>query len=206
MSATDRMTARQESEHDPEKDPLRPEALRRRYDRLRSQRSNWEALWQDCYDYSLPARRPNTAGGSNAASSAGRVAERLFDATAADAAEQLAATLLAQLTPPWSRWFAFQPGRDIPEEQHGAVSAELDKAAELLQAQFDRSNLSVGWRAIQIARNCSPSPPRTGSSRWRWTWRRRRWPGISPITPSARHIITWLRSRRPGPRAIRPAR
>jgi hypothetical protein len=140
MSATDRMSIRQEPEHDPEKDPLRPEALRRRYDRLRSQRSAWEALWQDCYDYSLPARRPNHAPGSG---NAGRVAERLFDATAADAAEQLAATLLAQLTPPWSRWFAFQPGRDVPEEQRGAMASELDRAAELLQAQFDRSNLAV---------------------------------------------------------------
>lgn len=148
MPATDRMTARQGAEHDPRKDsesdPLRPEALRRRYDRLRSQRSAWEALWQDCYDYSLPARRPNhTAGSSNA----GRVAERLFDATAADAAEQLAATLLAQLTPPWSRWFAFQPGRDVPEEQRGGMASELDRAAELLQAQFDRSNLAVDLRA-----------------------------------------------------------
>lgn len=184
-------------------DPLQPANLRRRHERARSQRGSWDALWQDCYDYALPARRGVGTAGSTGN---GRVNERLFDATAADAAEQLAAALLSQLTPPWSRWFAFQPGRDIPEEQHGAVSAELDKAAELLQAQFDRSNLSVGWRAIQIARNCSPSPPRTGSSRWRWTWRRRRWPGISPITPSARHIITWLRSRRPGPRAIRPAR
>ena len=139
MSATDRMTPRQDQEHDPRQDLLRPEALRKRYDRLRSQRSSWEALWQDCYDYALPARRPTAA--TNATT--GRVAERLFDATAADAAEQLAATLLAQLTPPWSRWFAFQPGRDIPEEQRGALASELDRAAELLQAQFDRSNLAV---------------------------------------------------------------
>lgn len=135
MSATDRITARQE----PGQDPLQPEALRKRYDRLRSQRGSWEALWQDCYDYALPVRRPTATSGSNS----GRVAERLFDATAADAAEQLAATLLAQLTPPWSRWFAFQPGRDVPEEQRGAMASELDRAAELLQAQFDRSNLAV---------------------------------------------------------------
>lgn len=147
MSATDRMTPRQESEHD----PLRPEALRKRYDRLRSQRSSWEALWQDCYDYSLPARRTTAASGNTTGSSSGRVAERLFDATAADAAEQLAATLLAQLTPPWSRWFAFQPGRDILEDQRGAMASELDRAAELLQAQFDRSNLAVELNKIEAA-------------------------------------------------------
>ena len=118
--------------------PLQPDLLRRRHQQARSRRGSWDALWQDCYDYALPLRR-----GGAATASGGRVNERLFDATAADAAEQLAAALLSQLTPPWSRWFAFQPGRDIPEAQHGAVAAELDKAAELLQAQFDKSNLSV---------------------------------------------------------------
>ncbi|MCW0234670.1 MAG: portal protein [Ferrovibrio sp.] len=134
------MTVAQKPEHD----PLRPEALRRRYERIRGQRGAWEALWQDCYDYSLPARRPGgLSGGLGGGGNASRVNERLFDATAADAAEQLAATLLAQLTPPWSRWFAFRPGRDVPQENHGAMAGELDRAAELLQAQFDRSNLAV---------------------------------------------------------------
>lgn len=133
MLKSDRMTA---VTSDDEHDPLQPDALRRRYERIRGQRGSWEQLWQDCYDYSLPVRRPN--GGTSS-----RVAERLFDATAADAAEQLSATLLAQLTPPWSRWFAFQPGRDVPQERHGAMAGELDRAAELLQAQFDRSNLAV---------------------------------------------------------------
>lgn len=129
-------------------DPLQPANLRRRHERARSQRGSWDALWQDCYDYALPARR---GAGTASSTGSGRVNERLFDATAADAAEQLAAALLSQLTPPWSRWFAFQPGRDIPEDQRGAVSAELDKAAELLQAQFDRSNLSVELNKIEAA-------------------------------------------------------
>lgn len=120
-------------------DDLQPEALRRRYERARSQRGIWESLWQDCYDYALPARRPGSTG-SRPGQQGG---ERLFDATAADAAEQLAGSLLSQLTPPWSRWFGFQPGRDVPPEQQGAMAAELDKAAQVLQAQFDRSNFSV---------------------------------------------------------------
>lgn len=128
-------------------DPLQPDSLRRRYGRTRSQRGSWDALWQDCYDYALPMRRPGGTGnlgmGTTTSTSGSRVNDRLFDATAADAAEQLAASLLSQLTPPWSRWFAFQPGRDVPKEQHGAMAAELDRAAELLQAQFDKSNLAV---------------------------------------------------------------
>jgi hypothetical protein len=161
MFATDRMTARQGLEHDPRKesesDPLRPEALRRRYDRLRSQRSAWEALWQDCYDYSLPARRPGSApGGGNA----GRVAERLFDATAADAAEQLAATLLAQLTPPWSRWFAFQPGRDAMCRKNSAARWPANSTALpncCRRSSIARISLSAGQRS---------QPRQAVGSRW----------------------------------------
>lgn len=132
-----------------------PESLRRRYVRARAQRAGWEALWQDCYDYALPSRRGSVAaggiGGSQSAGAPLRSGEKLFDGTASDAADQLAAALLAQLTPPWSRWFAFQPGRDVPETQHGAVAAELDAAAQIVQAQFDRSNLAVELNKIEAA-------------------------------------------------------
>ena len=55
-----------------------------------------EPVWQACYDHVLPSPA---------------AAPTLFDATAADGAEQLAASLLAELTPPWSRWFGLRrPG------------------------------------------------------------------------------------------------
>jgi hypothetical protein len=202
MTATNRMTALQDAGQDSKSNPLSPDALRRRYERLRSQRGPWEALWQDCYDYSLPARRPNGLAGSTGAA---RVAERLFDATAADAAEQLAATLLAQLTPPWSRWFAFQPGRDVPEDRRGAMASELDRAAELLQAQFDRSNLGVGWKPTPIAPSCSAWTGATAPSPPRCRWRSMRWPASCPTTPSAPRIITRSTSLPPGRRAACPA-
>lgn len=77
--------------------------MRRRYRRARSQRAAWDALWQDCYDYALPLRRPNAgAGGQIGAANAMRAGDKLFDGTAADAVDQLAAGRLAQLTPPWA--------------------------------------------------------------------------------------------------------
>lgn len=130
------------------------EILRRRYAQAKAQRAGWDSLWQDCYDYALPMRRGNIAHSQTGVAQTGaalRSGEKLFDGTASDAADQLAASLLAQLTPPWSRWFAFQPGRDVPEQQHGAVAAELDAAAQLVQAQFDRSNLAVELNKIEAA-------------------------------------------------------
>lgn len=95
----------------------------RALDRRRAQ----DALWQDCYDHVLP---PATGG---------RVA--IFDATAADAAEQLAASLLAELTPPWSRWFGLAPARSVEGDSQAAIA--LEDAAETLQGHLDRSNFAL---------------------------------------------------------------
>ncbi len=86
-----------------------------------------EATWQDCYDHALPA--PGSAP--------------LFDATAADAAEQLAASLLAELAPPWSRWFALAPARNLAAAQDQALARSLADAAETLQLHLDRSNFAL---------------------------------------------------------------
>jgi hypothetical protein len=109
--------------------------LMARYRRAKQQRALWEALWQDCYDFALPQRTP-FAGGD-------RRGDRLFDGTAADAAEQLAASLMSQLVPPWSRWFGLQPGDEVPEMHRTAVGEVLERAASVLQGHFDRSNFAM---------------------------------------------------------------
>ena len=72
------------------------EAVLSRYRAAQSRRSPWESLWQDCYTYALPQRG---AGFGSQFDPARRHSERLFDGTATDAVEQLAASLLSQLTP-----------------------------------------------------------------------------------------------------------
>ena len=57
------------------------------------------------------------------------------------AAEQLAASLLAELTPPWSRWFGLAPAR--PRAEDRAAAEALEDAAATLQGHFDRSNFAV---------------------------------------------------------------
>lgn len=125
-----------------------PENVMARFHRAKMQRSSWESLWRDCYAYSLPSRddAPFAATSSPSpafsnSTSLGR--ERLFDGTAPDAVDQLAASLLAELTPPWARWFGFAPGREIPEQLHGDLVPKLERAAEIMQQHFDRSNFAV---------------------------------------------------------------
>ncbi len=116
-----------------------PKALVERYHRARKGRAQWEAHWRECYDYAMPQRDgaifPQTAGAKKT--------DKLFDATAPDAVDQLAAGMLSQLTPPWSRWFALAAGIDAAPEDREALSAELDRAAAILQSNMDRSNFAV---------------------------------------------------------------
>jgi hypothetical protein len=105
---------------------MTPEEILARHARALERRRAQDALWQDCYDHVLPP-----SGG-------GRVP--LFDATAADAAEQLAASLLAELTPPWSRWFGLAPAR---RTEDAAAAAAMEEAAETLQGHLDRSNFAL---------------------------------------------------------------
>jgi len=113
---------------------LTPEAVIARYERARQRRRAWEGVWRDCYDYALPRR-----DGALAGQSAGAAAEsRLFDGTAPDAVEQLAASLVAELTPPWSRWLDFQA-----RTADGPPPEELQDLAAGLQGHFDRSNFQT---------------------------------------------------------------
>jgi hypothetical protein len=106
---------------------MAPEEILARHDRALARRRPLEAGWQDCYDHALPG--PGSAS--------------LFDATAADAAEQLAASLLAELAPPWSRWFGLMPAQGVPEAARQALAATLADATDALQGHLDRSNLAL---------------------------------------------------------------
>ena len=102
-----------------------PEALLEDYRRAEARRRPWEALWRDCAAHALPY---GTEG-----------AARIYDATAADASDQLAASLLAELTPPFQRWVGFEPGSEA-----GVDAVEtLEAAAVTVQGHLDRSAFAV---------------------------------------------------------------
>ena len=116
-----------------------PDHLLKRYRKAKERRSTWESHWQECYDYALPLRdaviNPPVPGEKKG--------ERLFDATAADAVDQLAASLLAQLTPPWAQWFGLTAGVDLEEEESRQAAPLLERISAILQSHFDRSNFAV---------------------------------------------------------------
>jgi hypothetical protein len=109
------------------------------YARAKNNRQNWETHWQECYDYALPQR-----GGFYSVAQPGtsRV-KSLYDGTALDAVEQLAASLLGNLTPPWTPWFGFKPGPDLSESEARSLAPVLEDIAKKIQLHLDRSNFSV---------------------------------------------------------------
>ena len=110
-----------------------------RFELARKLRGNWEGLWQECYDYALPHR----TGFLYQQIPGARRTAQIFDATAMDAADQLAASLLGNLTPTWSQWFGLKPGPDLLPEEAEKLTPVLEKAARTMQDHFDRSNFSV---------------------------------------------------------------
>lgn len=112
--------------------------LIRRHKQAKAKRDAWEHLWQDCYDYALPQRGDFSGFGNG-----NRRSEKLYDATALDAVDQLAASLLGHLTPAWTPWFGFKPGPDLKSKEAQALAPVLEKAAKICQSHFDRSNFSV---------------------------------------------------------------
>jgi hypothetical protein len=116
------------------------EAVWCRFQRTKHRRSLWETLWRDCYTFALPQRG---TGFGEEFRPGKNPHERLFDGTAPDAVEQLAASLLAELTPPWSAWFGLIPGRDVAPLERGLLAEGLDAATLATQSHFDRSNFAV---------------------------------------------------------------
>jgi len=115
------------------------DTLLRRYRRAKDRRGVWENHWRECYAHALPQRE----GVLGDPSPGDKKGVRLYDATAVDAVDQLSASLLSELTPPWSRWFDFKPGQDVPEEQRGRMAEVLEETANVLQGHFDRANFAV---------------------------------------------------------------
>ncbi|MCC9623941.1 portal protein [Thalassospira sp. MA62] len=114
--------------------------LRRRFQKAVANRQNWMAHWQDCYEFALPQRN---GAQSPAPASGGKRLDRVFDATAPDAVEQLAASLMAEITPPSGGWFALEPGGNVDDGDRAVLSSQLGRATRILQGHLDRSNFAV---------------------------------------------------------------
>lgn len=107
-----------------------------KYKKALAKRSAWDNTWEECYEFALPQRE------STFSQSTSKI-NRLFDGTAPDCVDQLAALMLSEMTPPWGRWFQLTAGTDLSQSEFAEVSPTLEKISDTLQAHFDRSNFAL---------------------------------------------------------------
>ena len=108
------------------------------YEQAKLRRNAWSPLWRECYNYALPQQESDGVSTIGASKT-----NHIYDGTAMDAVEQLAASLLGNLTPPWSQWFGFSPGPEMSEDDSQLLAPALEKAGRLLQSHLDRSNFTT---------------------------------------------------------------
>ncbi|MCB1834258.1 MAG: head-tail connector protein [Geminicoccaceae bacterium] len=110
------------------------------FHKARALRAAWEPLWRDCFHHAQPTRMQ--AGLDRHGNGRGRLVD-LFDSTAIDGVQQLAASLVAELTPPWSRWFGLVPGHEVTGGERTQLAGLLDRTTRCIQGHLDRSNFAI---------------------------------------------------------------
>ena len=109
--------------------------LLKRFDRLKSQRQNWESHWQEVADY----MQPRKADVTKSRSKGDKRTELIFDSSPLQSVELLAASLHGMLTNPSTPWFSLKfKEEDIENEDE--AKEWLESATETMYAAFNKSN------------------------------------------------------------------
>jgi hypothetical protein len=110
-------------------------ALMKRFDRLSSQRQNWETHWQEVADYMMPRKADVT----KLRSKGDKRTELIFDSSPLQAVELLAASLHGMLTNPSTPWFSLRFKEEDMEFEDEAKEW-LESATDVMYTAFNRSN------------------------------------------------------------------
>jgi hypothetical protein len=108
-----------------------------RYDKAKAIRSNFEPLYNDCYEYALPQR-----GSFYATTPGERLDDKIFDATAVISTQEFASRLQAGIVPNYARWADLLAGSEIPAEERESVNNDLDEVTEYVFEIIHASNFA----------------------------------------------------------------
>lgn len=108
------------------------------FSKARARRTPWEAMWEDCIDYCMPARQ--SFWDSNVGQER---TERVFDETPILATAEFASRMQAAILPPGRRWFRLVVGEKVDSATRKRVQGELDEVTDYLWSQIQRSNLDA---------------------------------------------------------------
>ena len=120
----------------------RLEKLVRRYQKAAEKKDSWGEHWRECYEYAFP-QRENVSCEGFCENSGAKKNLHLYDGTAPDAVDQLASSLLAELTPAWAKWFGLRAGSELNETERAQVAPVLEKTTDVMLQNFEHSNFAV---------------------------------------------------------------
>ena len=106
-----------------------------RFDRLKTQRQNWESHWQEVADY----MQPRKADVTKSRSKGDKRTELIFDGSPLQSVELLSASLHGMLTNPSTPWFSLK-FKDEGMENEDEAKAWLESATEVMYSAFNQSN------------------------------------------------------------------
>ena len=137
-----------------------------RYKRAESIKELWRPTFEECYEFSMPAREsfyPTTAGQTKT--------DKIFDETAVVGVQEFASRLQAGIVPNYARWAELIAGSEIPPDEKTEVNEALDSVTSYVFEVLQNSNfaqeiheafldLSVGTGALLIEEGDAIKPVR----------------------------------------------
>lgn len=102
----------------------------RKADRVWNDRTGWDAVYNDAYEYAIPNRKPGKTAGSK------RIGMKLFDMTAPTSVMHGASTLVRQLIPPGQDPFILNTGPLVRSRLPVAQATELDRQLAVMAKQI----------------------------------------------------------------------
>ena len=115
-----------------------PVSLLKRYDRLKSDRVNWDQMWEELATYLMPGKIDFISKSSKGTKRASEV----YDSTAIHALQILSASLHGSLTSPSTKWFGLRFREDELNEDKDAKDW-LEKCSKGIFQEFGKSNFST---------------------------------------------------------------
>jgi len=109
----------------------------KRLQALQAKREVWESHWQECADYVAPRKADVTKQRTDG----DKRTELLFDSTALQAAELLAASLHGMLTNPATPWFSLR-FKDSALDSDDEAREWIEGITEVMYGAFNRSNFA----------------------------------------------------------------
>jgi|TARA_R100000479_G_scaffold174643_1_gene123381 hypothetical protein len=108
-----------------------------RYKRAESIKELWRPTFEECFEYSMPAREsfyPTTAGQTKT--------DKIFDETAVVGVQEFASRLQAGIVPNYARWAELISGSEVPPEERTQVNEALDNVTAYVFEVLQNSNFA----------------------------------------------------------------